>query len=121
MLQRTPINTPTGFAKGMNRAKKKRIKMGTVSRFTVFWVTALIFPGTCSMIALDNTMIIPIPTANPRANHICLLTVAGFNPKRSRKSVITTAVIEFTPESILDIAAANKPATTNPETTGGSS
>ena len=32
---------------------------------------------------------------------------------------MTTAVIEFTPESILDIAAANIAATTSPDTPGG--
>ena len=118
-LQIVPIHVPIGVANGTNSAKKKRQKMGTVSRFDVFCVTAVIFPGTYCMRQLQATTIAPMPKAIFRASRTCSRSVAGARPKRSMRSVVTTAVIEFTPESMLDMAAANMADTTRPLMPGG--
>ena len=51
----------------------------------------------------------------------CELPIRCLLRKRSTKSLITTALIELTPESTLDMAAANIPETTSPETPKGNS
>ena len=84
MLQVTPIQTPGALANGTNRAKKNKMKMGTVSRFTVLVVTAVMLPGTYSINALAKTTITPIPIAKLLAKKTCFLSVSGLIPKRSR-------------------------------------
>ena len=115
-----PAQTPAVFAKGTNNAKKNRQKIGVVNKFVVFWVTAVMFPGTFPMYELPITTITPIVIARILARNTCSRSLLGDNPKRSKKSVMTTAVIEFTPESMLDMAAANIAETTNPEIPTGS-
>ena len=78
MLQVTPIQTPAAFANGTKSAKKNKMNIGTVSRFTVFWVTAEMLPGTFSTIVLHAITTTPIPTARPRAYRMCFLSEAGF-------------------------------------------
>jgi hypothetical protein len=51
--QIAPTNTPRGLAKGTNRAKKNRAKMGVTNRFVVFCVTAEMLPGTYCTITYD--------------------------------------------------------------------
>ena len=63
MLHVTPIQTPNALANGTNKAKKNKMKMGTVSRFTVLVVTAVMLPGTCSINALAKTTTKPITIA----------------------------------------------------------
>lgn len=78
-------------------------------------MTALIFPDISPITELEITTKAPIPSASNLAVRTCPFSVLGVYPKRSRKSVMTTAVIELTPESILDMAAANIADTTQPE------
>lgn len=114
-----PSQTPSGRAKGMNRAKTNRQKMGVVSRLEVFWVIAVMLPGIAPMNELPTTTNRPMEKARNCEARTWPVSDLGLKPNRSKKSVITTAVMEFTPESRLDIAAANIPATTRPEMPGG--
>ena len=61
-----------------------------------------------------------MPRAKALARRVRPYWVAGCLPKRSRKSLLMTAVMELTPESMLDIPAANMATTTRPEAPGGS-
>ena len=89
------------------------------SRLVVFEVIAVILPGTPPMNELPTTAMDPIPKASDWAIRTWPRSVRGRRPKRSRKSLVTTALIELTPESMLDMAAANMAATTRPDTPGG--
>ena len=68
---------------------------------------------------LVETTTSPMLNASQRAKRMRACSDIGFGRKRSTKSVITTAVIELTPESMLDIAAANRPASTSPDNPAG--
>lgn len=116
ILQKVPISTPVRLAKGTYNAKKKSKAIGTVKRLTVLLVIAMKFPGTTPTMKLSNATSIPVAIAIRRAKATdCLPPFDLFG----KKSFINTAVIELIPESILDIAAAKRPETTKPVTTGG--
>ena len=57
----------------------------------------------------------PIVSAIQRANRMRDSFASRCVRNRSTRSDVTTAVIAFTPESMLDIAAANMPHITSPE------
>lgn len=114
-----PTNTPAGRANGTNNAKKNRAAIGVVSKLVVLFVTAVMLPGISPIRELLTTTIVPIDNASPWAIRVYILSDLGRKPNRSKKSVVTTAVMELTPESILDIAAANIAAATRPEIPGG--
>ena len=117
MLQKVPSNTPRVLAKGTYRAKKNKSAIGTVRRFTVLLVTAMKLPGTDPITELKHTTNTPTVIAMIRAERKDVVLPESFG----NKSVVTTAVMELIPESMLDIAAASRPETTNPVTTGGRS
>jgi hypothetical protein len=56
---------------------------------------------------LPKTTMVPIPKAIHLASRISSTSERGAAPEAPRKSRVTTAVIELTPESMLDMAAAN--------------
>ena len=119
MPQIEPTITPKGRAKGTNNAKKNKANMGVVNKLAVLLVTAVILPGTNSINELAPTTIAPIMKARYLTVFASCFSILDPVRKRLIKSEDTTAVIALTPESKLDIAAANIAAITNPDTPGG--
>ena len=115
-----PSRTPAAVARRTNNPSTKTANKGAANAPTVFLATANTSPNWPTKHA-STIAIAPITTTITRATSISPASVFGrqAGTSRSRKSTISAVVIEWIPESTLDIVAAINAATSNPTTPAG--
>ncbi len=107
----------SGVDQRTNMAMKNSPNKGAASGLTILYDKSSKLPGTMPTKRLKPTTTTPMPTDRTRSNHAWFAScgLGGLrHPSRTKKSTAITEHDELMPAERLDMAAANRPATTSP-------